>query len=243
MKFTKYFKPGQKALLRSLDPALPEGRFEALTVYVESCGANCFELSLPYRIQAGENYPFVPGMPLELNVESMGLGIRVTGKFLENSAPSRIRVAIDPDLQAFQRRITLRVDTMVGLRFSRGKGTLRSLRERWEKNLRVLQAGKDLSSLQDFPRCRVNLSPGGIRFVVQPPVEVADLYLLLLNLGDGKPPICLLAEVVWAAQEEVQGGVPAGMQFLHILEEDRKRIASFVRECSQRGAKTDETEE
>ncbi len=231
MKYSLYFKAGQKIQLRRLDAEAPGGgSFEALNVVLEEIGPDYFDLSLPYRIKEGEDYPFAPAMPFELRAVAMGMGMRISGSFRESLDEHRIRVALGVDLQAFQPRPGKRIDARVGLRFTRGQGNLRSLRELWDKNVRVLQSGRDLSKLQSsFSPCQVNLSAGGLRFDSPTPVELAELCLFLIDLQDGQPPICTLAEVIWTSEKEGAKGYKVGMQFLNILEADQKRIEGMIR--------------
>lgn len=228
MQYPKYFKTGQKILLKSL--GAEPGYFEVLTVYFQDHGPGYIDLSLPYRPQAGEEYPFDIGMPFEIVSDAMGMGVRIYGT-LKEYLPDRqvIRVTLTSDLQIFKRRIHRRVDTNIGLRYTRGQGTLRSFREQWQKNLTILEKG-DPAQLPAFPSCRVNLSPGGIRFAIKAPANQADLCLLLFQLEAKQRPICAVAEIVWLSDKEVEGRRTVGMQFINILESHRKGIEQFIEE-------------
>jgi hypothetical protein len=228
MVYAKYFRPGQRILLRVMEPP---GRFEALTAIFQQSCSGCFDLTMVPQAREEENYPFVAGMPLVMMSDHLGLGLRLTGRFQERLADNRIRVEAISDLQVFQRRLHRRLDTCVGLRYTKGRGTLRSFRGQWEKNLQILDKTRDFSKLPPFPRTRVNLSAGGIRFEVASPVEVADLCLILLQLESASRPICALAEVVWLNEAEKDDRRIAGMQFIAILDSDQKRIDALIRQA------------
>lgn len=228
MQYSKYFKSGQKIILRALNPTAP-GRFESLTSYFQDNGAAHFDLLLPYGAPEEENYPFAPEMPFEILSEALGVGVRLTGQFQKMVRNDLVRLAVNGDLQVFQRRTHRRLDVVAGLRYTKGKGTLRSFRDQWEKNIQILQKGGDAAKLSRFPRTPLNLSAGGIRFAIKPPVQVADLSLLLLELESGGP-ICTLAEVIWMEETEVEGRHTVGMRFLNILEADQKRIEDYIRD-------------
>lgn len=228
MTYARYFKPGQKILLRVLEPP---GRYEALTAYFQVSARGCFDLALPYRTRSEEGYPFVAGMPLELMSDHLGMGLRLASRFREQLTENLIRVEILGDLQIFQRRLNRRLDLTVGLRYTKGRGTLRSFREQWEKNLQILDKTQDFTKLPPFPRSRVNLSAGGIRFDLSPPVEIADLCLLLLQLDRTTRPICALAEVVWLDEQGDDGRRTAGMQFIGVLDSDLKRIEGLIKQA------------
>lgn len=240
MHYSRYYKTGQKIILRSLDPAA-QGRFESLTAYFHDGGAGHFDLLLPYGAQEEENYPFVSDMPFEILSDALGLGLKMTGRFQKMVRKDLLRVFVNDDLQAFQRRSHRRLDLVVGLRYTKGKGALRSFREQWEKNIQILQKGGDASKLSRFPRTPVNLSAGGIRFAVKAPVQAAELCLLLLELETGGP-ICTLAEVVWTEEKEAEGRQKAGMRFLNILETDQKRIEDYIRDRASSASKKETTD-
>jgi c-di-GMP-binding flagellar brake protein YcgR len=223
--YSRYFKPGQKIFLRSLAPATA-GRLEALTVYFQEFGPDRFILALPYGARGGEQYPFSSEMSFQILSQTLGLGIRLTGTFLNQPEEDLISIKVHDDLQIYQHRVNRRMETTVGLRYTKGQGTLRSFREQWEKNIRILQGGQ--SRIPEFPPCQVNLSAGGIRFRIKAPVEIADLCLLLIDLGDSRVPLCILAEVVWIEEQISDGRRLAGLQFLNILEADQQRIAQFI---------------
>lgn len=230
LHYLKYFRIDQKISLRSMAPPPPHGRVERLTVNLYAIGAGQFDLKLPYRLQPGEDYPFVPGMPFELLSDSFGLGIRLTGMFNEQINNDVIRLTVYPDLQVFQRRQHARVDMNIGLRYTRGSGKLRTFQSQWERNVLAIQRGQDLSKLGAFPRCQANLSAGGIGFHLKKPVRVADLCLLLMELEPQTPPICALAEIVWSFEITDAEWWRCGLQYINILEEDQKRLDKFVKD-------------
>mgnify|MGYP002398468810 FL=1 len=217
-------------------------RVETLTAYFVQSAGDRFDLRLPYDCKPGEEFPFTEDMLCELHSESMGLGIRLTGKFDSHLSTSRIRVVVNNDLKAFQRRLHPRRDCRIGIRFTRGHGTLRSFRTQWEKNATILQRTKDFSKLPKFTKTDVNISAGGLRFSLKPPIEIADLCMTLIELEPGTPPVCALAEIVWLTDLDERGQRSAGMQFINVLASDQKRIIDFVNKAPKyRSAEEDES--
>ena len=228
MRYSNYFKDGQKILMKALANGTGKARFEVLTVYFRDLGTGHFDLELPYRSRGTEQYPFETGMPFELLSDAFGLGIRMTASYLERLTDDVIRLRVNNDLQIFQRRVSPRLELEVGIRYTKARGRLRSFREQWEKNVDLLQSSNGTISLPDFQPCEVNLSSGGLGFSLKSTTEVADLCLLLLNLDPATRPICALAEVVWLEKGNKEAR-RAGLQFLNILEEDRSRIDQLVK--------------
>ncbi len=228
MQYSKFFKPGQKIFLRSqVSTGTLGGYYESLTTFLKEHSPGFFDLFLPYRTRQGEDLHFTPGMPFELLSEAMGLGLRLDGQFLQRQGQDVIRVAVTGELQAYQRRLNPRCDLAIGLRYTRGHGTLRTFREQWEKNILILSRGNP-ADFGDFPRSRINLSSGGVRFNLKAPVEPGSLCLLLLQPEANTQPICTLAEVLWSG-DAVDNRQTAGMRFINILEADKKRLEGIIR--------------
>lgn len=229
MKFTRYFKQGQQVLLRLHPNDNQSGTVEALSATVETLESNAFELALPYQSKGGEEYPLAPRTPVELTSEALGLGVRLTGTFEERVSANHIRVSLNDDLQIFQRRQCPRLDLTAGVRYSRGKGALRSFHQQWEKTSAAIAKGLPLEKLGTFPRCSVNLSESGVRFRLKAPTQVAELCLLLLQLEPDTPPVCALAEVVWIDSEISDGRQTAGLRFMNLSEKDRGTISAYLK--------------
>ena len=228
MLYQRYFKNGQRLLLRTLSP-IPEGQTHLLSAYMEGGEKDTFILSLPYSEDAATQYTFAPGMTFEISSDTLGLGIRATASFSHKVDSQRIALHIRKDLQMFQRRAAPRLDCNLGIRFTRGQGALKALRATWEKNVQVLNSPGAPLNLQGFQPCQVNLSCGGIRFRLRPPVNLSELCLMLIQLDDGMLPICTLAEVLWTRPEQEDTVIVSGMRFINILEADQKRIEKLVR--------------
>ena len=228
MLYQRYFKTGQKLLLRAVDRPGNDRRTELLSTILEGGEDNVYTLCLPYGDDATEQYPFVAGMPFAISSETLGLGIRVTGRIEQKIDGKRISLKIDPDLQMFQRRNQPRLDCTLGLRFTRGQGTLKALRASWEKNIQVLKGPNAAIKMDGFHTCPFNLSSGGIRFALRAPVDHTELCLMLIDLQQDKLPICALAEVVWTRPEQDESIVSAGMRFINILAADQKRIDRYI---------------
>lgn len=233
MSYTKYFKTGQKVLLTLKTPPSSSGRTVSLTAFFQDAGNDYFDLTLPYGGKEEESYPFIPDMPFVLHSETYGLGLKLSCSFSGRQGKETIRMVIADDLQVFQRRNDIRLDVQAGLRYTKGRGTLRTFHEQWEKNVQILQNSKDLSRLGTFPKRPLNLSAGGMRFDIKGPVDVADICLVFLDIGT-PPPICALAEVVWVQGTESEDRFSAGMRFVSLLDNDRKRLDIFVKEEERR---------
>jgi hypothetical protein len=230
MTMMKYFKTDQKLVLTPLPEGVAGQTIEHLSTFlVDAKNGHC-DLRLPYGKSIDEQFPFEDAMPVELVGDSMGLGIRVMGHFDCYLDSNTIRIKTLPDLKIFQQRLYPRRDQTLGVRYTKGRDTLRSYRAQWKKNIELLDNTVDLSRLKGFPLSQVNISPSGIRIPVKPPIAEADLCLLLIELVADTPPICALAEVVWTGVLEDSEQLVAGMRFINIRKSDQLRISGFLKQ-------------
>jgi len=227
MDYQRYFKPGQQLLLKVLHDKEKIGRTELMSVFIVSLEEDYLLLSLPYGTGAVEQYPFNEGLKFEITTESMGVGIRTTGHFRQRLIEGQFTLQLNSDLQIFQRRNSKRFNCKLGIRFSRAAKTLQTMREIWEKNIEVLHSPEVPLIFDGFKSRQVNISADGIKFTIEPPGHQGELCLVLVNLEDGQPPICAVAEIVWVCMEN-ESALSAGMRFLNILSEDQQRIKTFI---------------
>lgn len=227
MKYQRYFKPEQQLLLRVENDIHQDGRTELMTVNVVSCEDTTLTVSLPYGADAVDQYPFHEDMPFEITGEAIGMGIRTSATFAGKVSGSEFKLSLNSDLQAFQRRISARFDCQLGVRFSRAAKTLQTMREIWERNLEVLYSPEAPLIYEGFQQARVNISSGGIRLSIKPPGDQGELCLIMINMEDGKPPVCAIAEVVWVCMQD-ENALTAGMRFINILGDDQKRIDDYI---------------
>lgn len=227
-QYNKYFRPEQKVQLRLVNPLLASS--ETLTLLFANQGPGYFELAFPNKSRSEEEFPLTPGMAMELTTESMGVGVKMTVEFLDYVHGSgMIRVKGIGDLKAFQRRTQPRIDIQCGVRFTRGQGALRSLREHWLKNIEIINQ-LDPADLPPFTQSHLNLSSSGFRLAIKPPIECADLFLVLLQLNPRGKPLCLLCETVWTGTvRDEDGRIPCGMHFIGITDADHKILEAQVK--------------
>ncbi len=236
-------KAGQKVSLHVLtDKTDAPGHLDALTVHLQSLGRQTLDLKIPYRTPANESFPFKDGMQFEIMTNSMGVGIQLTGTFEKMLGTNMIRIKHNNDLQMIRRRLYPRIDLTLEIGYTRSGGKLRSFRDQWKKYVRMIENTEDPDKMPKVPEKKVNISASGIGMFVAPPIEQADIGMLLINLKDKGKPICALVEVIWKGKQSEDGKFSTGFQFLNIMDRDKKRIEEFVAKGNSY-TKDDEDEE
>lgn len=213
-------------MLLNLTEDFPK-RTETITAYLLRCTDDFFDLTLPYNVNDGNDFPFEMGTTFCLLSNALGLGIQLTAKLQELVGRSVIRVTPNGDMEVFGRRKFLRSDITVGIFCKRGPGTLRSYRTQWNAAIKSLAAGTAIPPGFSPARVEINLSAGGLAMHLSPQAAIAELCIVLLELGDGNQPVIALCEVVWLEMGE-SGKQMSGLRFVEIMKTDQERINNVV---------------
>jgi len=238
MSYGKYFNKGQKVFIKRIFEDGERTALDTITGYAMRSHPMQLDLGLPYGSDAADSYPFEPGMKFEIMTDSKGMGLRLTASFVEKISSQDIRLQFEGNLEFISRRIYPRVDVNAWVGVERGKGNLAKVRELWDEHLKKIKAGVSAAELTEFKKYLVNLAGGGLRLPLTGPVEMAELILIYLSIGDKQGIICAVAEVVWVGPALDDGRQQAGLRFLNILEADQARIDKVVKTLLDRIGKT-----
>ena len=229
MSFGKYFIKGQKVFLKRLFSDEQPPAVDTITGYAINSQPMQLDLALPYGSDAADSYPFEPGMKFEIMTDSRGMGLRLTASFVEKISAQDIRLEFAGDLKFISRRSYQRVDVNAWVGMKRRAGNLLEMSRLWREHMEQIKSGVSAAEFVEFEKYLINLAGGGMRLALKPPVNMAELVLLYVSIGDKKGIICGLAEVIWVAEEEQSNGLQlAGLRFLRILEEDQARLDAVV---------------
>ena len=240
MSYGKYFNKGQKVFIKRIFSGEERTALDTITGYAMRSQPMQLDLTLPYGSDAADSYPFEVGMKFEVLTDHKGMGLRLEASFVERVSSQDIRLQFDGNLEFISRRIYRRVDVNAWVGIHRSKGNLAEMRTAWDENLKKIKSGISAAELTEFKKHLINLAGGGLRLPLQAPVEMAELVLVYLSIGDKKGIICALAEAVWVGPEESNGTQSIGLRFLNILEEDQDRIDVVVKALLERLGKTEE---
>lgn len=229
MSYGKYFNKGQKVFIKRIFEGGDHIALDTITGYAMRSQPMHLDLALPYGSDAADSYPFEPGMKFEILTDHQGMGLRLIASFVERISGKDIRLQFAGNLEFISRRIYRRVDVNAWVGIERAKGNLADMRALWNENLNKIKTGISAADLTEFKKNLINLAGGGLRLPLQAPVEMADLVIVYLSIGDKKGIICALAEAVWIGPEQDDAQQQIGLRFLNILEEDQERIDAVVK--------------
>jgi len=237
MSYGKYFNKGQKVFIKRIFSGEEQMALDTITGYAMRSQPMHLDLALPYGSDAADSYPFEPGMEFEVLTDHQGMGLRLVASFVERISGKDVRLQFAGNLEFISRRIYRRVDVNAWVGIERAKGNLADMRALWNENLNKIKSGISAADLTEFKKNLVNLAGGGLRLPLQAPVEMADLVIIYLSIGDKKGIICALAEAVWIGpeQDDMQ---QIGLRYLNILEADQDRIDTVVKTLLERIGET-----
>jgi c-di-GMP-binding flagellar brake protein YcgR len=238
MAYGKYFVKGQKVFIKRIFTDEGLTALDTITGYAMRSQPMQLDLALPYGSDAADSYPFEEGMKFEVQTDHKGMGLRLEASFVERISGRDIRLQFEGNLEFISRRIYKRVDVNAWVGVKRCVGNLAEMRTLWEEHLQKIKSGVSAAELAEFKKHLVNLAGGGMRLPMPSPVELSELILVYLSIGDKKGIICALSEAVWVGQVQDDGMQQIGLRFLNILEEDQARIDVVVKALLDRLGKT-----
>lgn len=238
MSYGKYFIKGQKVFIKRIFNEDEGNALDTITGYAMRSQPMHLDLALPYGSDAADSYPFEEGMKFEVLTDNKGMGLRLTASFVEKITSQDIRLQFEGNLEFISRRIYKRVDVNAWVGIKKSTGNLSTMRALWDDHLKKIKSGVSAAELTDFKKYLINLAGGGMRLPIEAPVEMADLILVYLSIGDKKGIICALTEAVWVGGVQDDGKQQVGLRFLNVLEEDQDRIDAVVKLLLDRLGKT-----
>lgn len=228
MSLGKYFRVGQKVLLRTVGNS-EDQQCEAVTAQLEAVDGDLFTVTVPYALRMPSRAgACAVGGEFYILSETYGLGIQVSGRVEALPDARTLQIRHRGDLEMFFHREHFRIDTRIGLHIERPRSSSVTLRQQWTETTRQLATGGAVPDrLAQLERTTINLSGGGLALPLERPVDKGDLVLVYLELLDGKSPLVALAEVVWTRRPEGYTQM-CGLRFAEIAATDRVRINDHV---------------
>lgn len=229
MDYRKYFQPQQKVLVRNrgINAVLFS---EVFSAHLDFCSEDYFDLSLPYNLVESRSMLFAPGTDFSIISSAMGMGVQVDARLLEQLDATNLRLIPSGSLELFGQRRFLRAEMSLRFVALRQGGDYASLRRSWADTMREIQAGIVPPQAAQLATQQASLGAGGMGISLPAPVADGEVMLILIEIEDGKPPICTLGEVVWSKWGDEVGLQNVGVRFNDIALDDQERIDRFVTE-------------
>lgn len=238
MNYLKYFARGQKVFLINTTPGRDNKIFQAFSATIVSCDNNMFELRPRYTLSDGVETLVSEKMQFKITAESYGVGVQFTGEISSIKAGGVIAIKPLETMEMYQRAQVPRIDTIIDFRYFSRTASLSVFYREWIKVMDSLSVPGAIERLGLAPR-EVNLGAGGIRYLIEPGEQQTDLAMMFLDIKDGNPPVCVVAEQLWKRTLPDSEGIASGRRFVLITKADQERLHKFVTaKLKKQGRKT-----
>jgi len=221
--YCRYFANRQKVYLINISDQRDREEYESLSGIILECKVDYLEVLVQYfsKQALGENEL----CKFKINTESMGIGLQIAADLSEIRDGNVFCFCLHGILETYQRRQTPRVDAALKLYVVSQDFSLAAYRKEFKRIIDYRKVHGSLPNLK-LSSCDVNISAGGFRVETEPGRGVTRLLMVFVDLEDGQPPVCALAETVWTRKDEARQ--LSGHRFIQILKSDQDRISSFV---------------
>lgn len=229
--YSRYFALKQKATLINMSEKRDQAHFESLSGYVVASHADILELYILYPVDYDHFGTAEGKTSYKLTSESLGSGIQVMTDLIQVMAGNIFQLRLRGNLELFQRRCAPRITTTVKLFNLRRDLSLSFLRKEWKRIVEYMQS-KGLPPAIILKDTSVTLSIGGIGLSIEATANPSPLSIFFIDVADGLPPVCTLAEIAWNKPEN--GELICGHRFIQILKSDQERIGRYVQEIQKK---------
>lgn len=236
--YYRYFSAKTVVLLINMSKGKDSERFESFSGTIVSISNNVITMKMPYTIGLNNPGGGEGHYTYKLLSEVMGVGVQVLADLtkIENNI---VHLRLRGNIEIFQRRQSARVDTTVGLYQFLREASM----ETYSKMCRSLTSHIESNGVPteiQLSEVAINLSASGLRCSAARAISrtPAPLTMFLLDLGEQRPLICTVAELVWTRDTAVENS--CGYRFINIRKKDRDLIARYVRSIAPKQELQDE---
>ena len=223
--FSRYFAVKQRAYLINISEGRDREQYESLSGTIVSISGDAIALQIPYATEQVSPESGAPQTTYKLTSEAMGSGIQILADLVRVTANNVFHLKLRGNLEMYQRRQTLRVDTSVRLFQIRRDASLAVYRKEFRRIMDHLKTQGVPANLQ-LMTTAVNLSAGGLRCPIDLQESAAPLTMFFLELEADQPLVCAVAELAWNLHEA--GKLLCGHRFVQIRKADQERLNRHV---------------
>lgn len=224
MNYTTYFTRGHKVFLINTSPERDSGIFEAFSASITAADNNQFALHSRYPLHHGQEQTLKPGMRFKVTAESYGSGVQFSGTVHSVSGNNFV---INPEnqIEMYQRSQILRMDTILDFRIFTRSAPLAFFMHEW-KHYQTMLADNSTDKLE-LTSGEINLGAGGLRYLAAQSENQSDLAMVFIDLEQGTPPVCAVAELLWRRTLPDDDRIAVGRRFVLIRKADQERVQAY----------------
>lgn len=234
MNYSTYFMRGQKVFLINTSPDRDKNLFEAFSATIGAAENKQFMMHSRYPLHNGDLHSLQVGMRFKVTTESYGSGMQFIGTV---SSVSGKDFVINPtgQLEMYQRSQVLRMDLILDFRTFTRSSPLPFFRNEWDRYQTMLT--KSSCAELELKSSEINLGAGGFRYLADKSDPQSELGMVFINLEQGTPPVCAVAELLWRRSLPDDGRLAIGRRFILIRKADQERIQAYINSRQKKQSK------
>lgn len=222
--YSRYFPLKQKVVLINISQEREWDQYDSLSGSIVAYHGDTIDLQVPYSTgqirDAGRNL----NTTYKVITESFGVGMQIAADLVKITSDNLLSLRLSSVLEVFKRCENPRIDSTIKLFHLREENTLATCKVKFRQLVERERKGLPLDlSLKEN---QVNMSTGGIRLVAESNEKSSPLALCVIDLEDGQPPVCAIAETAW--NRRIGASTVIGHRFITILKSDQRRIGRYV---------------
>jgi len=222
--YSRFFPLHQKVYLINMSQERDVDQYDSLSGIIVECSGDVLVLRVPYSTgqiiaaDGGRNTTF------KVITESFGVGLQISADLVRITSDNLLRLRLNSVLEVVKRFEMPRVDSTIKVFHHREDSPLSACKSKFRQIVEREKKGLPLHfTLLENP---VNVSVSGIRLVTDQFDKSSPLALCVLDLEDGQPPVCAIAETAW--HRRIGTNSVIGHRFITILKSDQNRIGRYV---------------
>ena len=214
-------------LLINMSERKDSEHYESISGTIISINNDVISMRMPYAIGLSNVVVSDGQITYKLMSEVLGVGVQVLAD-LTNVENDVIYLRLRGNIEIFQRRQAARVDTTIRLYQFQRDASIESYRKLCSSLTNHIENSGIPPEIQ-LSEVAVNLSASGLRCTSSWAADKAPppLTMFLLDLGEQRPLICTVAELVWTKGNAFES--ITGYRFIIIRKKDRNLITRYVR--------------
>jgi len=223
--YSRFFPLKQKVYLINMSRERDKDQYNSLSGTIIAYSGDTIDLQVPYSTGQIISSDRIRNTTFKIVTESIGVVMQIAADLVNISAVNILCLRLNSVLEVVKRCEMPRIDSTIKVFHHREDSPLSECKTKFIQIVEREKYGLPLHiTLQES---QVNVSVSGFRLAAEPTEKSSSpLAMCVLDLEDGQPPVCAIAETAW--HRRVGASTVIGHRFITILKSDQKRIGRYV---------------
>ena len=222
--YSRYFPLKQKVYMINMSRERDTNQYDSISGIIAAYSGDVLDVQVQYstgQIIAADR---VLNATFKVITEAFGVGMQIVADLVKLPTDNLLRLRLSSILEVVKRCEMPRIDSTIKVFLNREDSPLSTCKSKFLQIVEREKKGLPLNfQLQENS---VNVSVSGFRLAAEPSDKSSPLAMCILDLEDGQPPVCAIAETAW--HRRIGANTFIGHRFITILKSDQNRIGRYV---------------